>query len=318
MEKAFALVDAAVDAGCDAFKIQVFNTEALISRVAEEWRQRMRSKQLSHQDITSIRDYCRERSILFFATGHDQVSVDFLHEMDIPFFKIGSGEVKNWPFMRYIGGLGRPVVLSTGMYTLHDVELAIESLKSGGCKEVVVLHCVTRYPATPDEINLKAMDTLAESFQIPVGYSDHTEGFHICLAAVARGACLIEKHISLDFNVPNAQDWKVSLDPDGLKEMVRQIREIEDSLGDGTKEIRPRERESISWARKSLVAVRDLEAGAVLTEELLIARRPGTGIAPSELGLVVGLPLVQPLSIDEPLTWSHLGKGEVRKEEKEP
>jgi len=159
------------------------------------------------------------------------------------------------------------------------------------------------------------MGTLAGAFHVPVGYSDHTQGFHICLAAVARGACLIEKHISLDFNVPNAQDWKVSLDPDGLKEMVRQIREIEHSLGDGIKDIKPRERESISWARKSLVAVRDLAAGTVLDEKVLTSRRPGTGIAPSELGRVVGLPLVHPLSIDEPLTWSHLGRNEEHEKE---
>ncbi len=306
LDKAKRLVDAAVAAGCDALKIQVFDTNSLVSSVAPEWRERLRPKELSWDDVMAVRDHCLGQGITFCATAHDQTSLDALAQLEPPFYKIGSGEIGNWDFIQRIGGLGRPVVLSTGMYTQADVGRALEALSAGGCRQVVLLHCVTRYPARPEELNLRAIETLSRTHRVPVGYSDHTEGYHLCLAAAALGAVVLEKHISLDFNVPDAQDWKVSLDPAGLKEMVAQIRQIEAALGDGVKKPAPAEAESLAWARKSLVAAFDLPAGTMLDLDMLAARRPGTGIPPSDMDRLLGRRLKHPVAADTPLKWEDL------------
>lgn len=288
LEKAFRLVDLAADAGADAVKFQIFSVEAMISNEAPQWRTRMQSRHLPSEAFFKIRDHCRERRITFFATAHDEPSLAVLDQLDVPVYKIGSGEVGNWPFLAAIARRGKPVILSTGMYTIADVRAALNIFAEVKCKDLAVLHCVTRYPTLPGEANLRAMDTIREQFGVTTGLSDHTAGFHIPLAAVARGATVLEKHITLDFDVPDAQDWRVSCGPETLAPMIRQIRDIEAALGTGEKVPAVAESESLAWARKSLVAAVNIAAGETVTAEKLVAKRPGTGLPPADLPRVAG------------------------------
>jgi N-acetylneuraminate synthase/N,N'-diacetyllegionaminate synthase len=214
--------------------------------------------------------------------------------------------VGNWPFLKDIASRRKPVILSTGMYTLEEVGAALQAMAETGNRDLAVLHCVTQYPTPPAEINLKAMDTIRDTHGVMVGYSDHTEGYHVPLAAVARGACILEKHISLDFEVPNAQDWRVSCGPGNLGEMVRQIREIESALGTGVKQPGDAEAASRDWARKSLVAQDDITPGTTIAAEHLCTKRPGTGIPPSEIDRVIGRNVRSPIKKDTLIQWGHL------------
>ncbi|MFH1487405.1 MAG: N-acetylneuraminate synthase family protein [Pseudomonadota bacterium] len=306
MDKARNLVDLAKDAGADALKIQVFRTEGLISSESEEWRSRMKSKELTDGQIRRIRAYCEEREILFFATAHDEESLDLLASMDLPAHKIGSGEVDNPKMIDRVARLGKPLILSTGMHTLEDVARALDTIRAAGHRDVVVLHCVTRYPTPPHEANLLAMETLRKRFDLPVGYSDHTEGHDISLAAAALGACLIEKHITLDRDVPNAQDWKVACGPEDFPGMIRSVRRIEEALGSGEKRPGEEELKAKIWARKSLVARIDIPQGTVLREEMIVAKRPGTGIAPMDMKKVLGKRVLKAVPRDKLILWEHL------------
>jgi N-acetylneuraminate synthase/N,N'-diacetyllegionaminate synthase len=288
LNKARKLVDLAASAGADAVKFQVFQTAALVSSACPEWRRRLASRELPLEAIRDIRDYCIDRGIPFFATAHDLESLDWLDELGVCFYKVGSGEVRNWSYLEEIARRGKPVFLSTGMYTLDDVARALGIFAEAGNADLVVLHCVTSYPTPVVEVNLRAMDTIREVFRVITGYSDHTQGFHVPLAAAARGAKVLEKHISLDFNVPDAQDWKVSCGPHDFKTFVDQVREVEASLGSGIKVPSPAEKASLVWARKSLVAARRIPAGTIITLDDLTCKRPGTGIAPSEMNVVLG------------------------------
>ncbi len=306
LKKAFALVDLAAEAGADAVKFQIFRTEDLISNESEGWRDRLKTRELPYEDFREIQAYCRKQKIIFFATAHDEPSLEFLDTLDIPVYKIGSGEVENWPFIEKIASRGKPVILSTGMYKLEEVSRALDLIAKSGNRDVVVLHCTTLYPTPSHLVNLKAMDTLRETFDVLVGYSDHTEGFHFPLAAVARGARVIEKHITLDFNVPNAQDWKVSCGPGDFPLMVKQIREIEAGLGSGAKMPSEDELTSLHWARKSLVAKEDILKGAVIEERLLCTKRPGSGIPPSDMEKVIGKKARVRIARDAVIKWEYL------------
>lgn len=288
LDKAKRLVDLAADAGADAVKFQIFKAVHLVSESSPEWLERLASRELPYEAFDEIKSYCDQRGITFFATAHDEPSLDYLDRLDVPVYKIGSGEVGNWPFLKAVASRGKPVILSTGMYSLAQVGEALDAMAETGNREIAVLHCVTRYPVQPDEANLKAMLSIRDAFHVVSGYSDHTEGFHFPLAAVALGARVIEKHITLDFNVPGAQDWKVSCGPDDLPLMVRQIREIEAGLGTGEKIITQSEQEGAIWARKSLVASRDIRSGETVDATMLLGKRPGTGIAPYRMHEVVG------------------------------
>ncbi len=306
LDKAMSLVDMAVQAGSDAIKFQIFKTEALISKESSEWRKRLRSRELPFESFSKIQRYCMEKGITFFATAHDETGLKFLNKMDVPAYKVGSGEVSNWPFLKKIGSLGKPVIFSTGMYTLEQVDEAFKYLTSNGNQDIAVLHCVTNYPVSPEKANLRAIETLKNSFHAVTGYSDHTQGFHFPLAAVTMGAKIIEKHISLDFNVPDAQDWKVSCGKDDLKKMINQIRDIEKGLGTGRKDITSVEAQSLAWARKSLVTAVDIGSGDILTSDKITAKRPGTGIAPSKMNEVLGKRVVVDLPYDAIIKWEHL------------
>jgi N-acetylneuraminate synthase/N,N'-diacetyllegionaminate synthase len=284
-EKAFQLVNLAVEAGADAVKFQIFDVDNMISMELPEWKDRLASRQLPNEAFCDIQRYCRKRNITFLATAHDEQSFDFLLELDVPAVKIGSGEVWNWPYLRRVAQVKKPVIISTGLYRLDEVNQALSVLADAGCRDVAVLHCVTRYPVPPSEAGLGNILKMRQIQGAVVGYSDHTKGIHFPIAAVALGAKVLEKHITLDFDVPNAQDWKVSCGPDDFPELVRLVREIEMGLNVNNE---PMEKESTVWAIKSLVAQRDIKPGEVITAGDLTIKRPGTGIPPSDFEKVIG------------------------------
>lgn len=306
LDKAKRLVDLAVDAKADAVKFQIFKTDAMISKESEEWRNRMRTRELPFEAFREIQAYCNEKKIIFFATAHDEPSLEFLDSLDVPAYKIGSGEVSNWSFLEKAASKKKPVILSTGMYTLEDIGKALKVIEKTGNPDIAVLHCVTSYPTPPSEENLRAMDTIREAYGVIVGYSDHTKGFHFPLAAAALGASIIEKHITLDFNVPDAQDWKVSCGPEDFPVMVQQIRDIEAGLGSGIKIPAESERPSINWARKSLVAIEDILEGEIIDLKKIGAKRPGFGIMPSDIDKVIGKRANKKIKKDTLIKWEHL------------
>lgn len=299
LEKAIRLVDLAADAGADLFKTQAFATDRLISSRLPEWRDRLRSKEVDFDFLAAMKARCDERDLSFICTGHDESVLPWLDELNVPAFKIGSGERGNVEFFHAIAERGKPIILSTGMYRREDVQEALETIQAAGCDELAVLHCVTSYPTPPEQVNLRAMDVLGEMFSGPVGYSDHTRGSLAVMAAVARGAQVIEKHITLDFDIPNAQDWKVSCGPDDFHDFVRGIREVERALGKAEKYPQACEAGALEWALKSLVAARELAAGTILESDMLVAKRPGGGLPPSRYKDVIGRRLTRRLLEDE-------------------
>jgi N,N'-diacetyllegionaminate synthase len=303
--KAHALVDLAIDAGADAVKFQIFDVDALIASALPDWRARLASRQLPYEAFRRLQAYCRTRRITFLATAHDEPSFEFLRELDVPAFKVGSGEVGNWSFLARIASARRPMILSTGMYARHQIVEALEAIATAGQSDVALLHCVTSYPTAPPEAYLGTMAELRKLFGGVIGYSDHTRGFHIPLAAVALGARIVEKHITLDFDVPNAQDWKVSCGPHDFGQFIRELRDVEAALA---ARVAPTdaERESLIWASKSLVTVRDISPGTLVTADDLVAKRPGTGIAPGRAGEVVGRSAAVLIPRDTVVQWEHL------------
>lgn len=300
MELARQLVDVAVDARADGVKFQTFNAERLITASApkadyqrqtgdrnESQFDMLRRLELSADAHLELMDYCRRRGILFMSTPFDEESADFLAEENVAVFKIASGEITNLSFLAHVARKGRPMIVSTGMSSLNEVASAVRVIRDAGNGQLVLLHCVSNYPAEPAEANLRAMETMAKALDVPVGYSDHTLGIAVAFGAVALGACVIEKHITLDRDLPGP-DHRASLEPGELAALVRGIRAVEVALGHGRKEPARSEAAIAAVARKSLVAARDIPAGATLTEELLAIKRPGTGLSPAMLGEVMG------------------------------
>lgn len=295
------LVDLAADAGADVFKTQFFDVEALIAERAGDWRERLRPRNLNLDQALEVKARCDSRGLLFMATAHDETRIPWLRELDVPAVKVGSGERSNPAFLTRLAELGRPMIVSTGMYGVADVEEALAACAAGGCDSVALMHCVTSYPAPPEDVNLAAMEALRDLFPGPVGYSDHTTDGLAVLAAVARGADIIEKHITILRDVPNAQDWKVSAGPENFAPLIEHIRRVEAMIGRNAKMPAPSEAPGIAWALKSLVARRDLPVGHVLTEADLAAKRPGDGLLPNRIGEVLGRRLVGPLRADQPV-----------------
>jgi N,N'-diacetyllegionaminate synthase len=309
MKLAFDLVDLAAESGADVFKTQFFDVENLYAERAKEWRDRLRPRNLTLDQAHQLAERCRERGILFMSTAHDTSRIAWLAELEVPAIKVGSGERNNPDFLEALARLGRPMIVSTGMYGNDDVVEALAACARGGCRDVALLHCVTSYPTPNNEVNLAAMDCLREFFDGPVGYSDHTDGFLAPYAAVARGAKVVEEHITILRDVPNAQDWKVSAGPDNFKRFVAELREIEKMIGDGRKGPAPCEMPAMKWALKSMVAVRDLAAGHRLTREDLVAKRPGEGVAPNQIDRLLGQVLVRPIRADAPILPSDVKAG---------
>lgn len=282
------LVDLAVNGGADAFKIQIFDVERLISAHESSWRERLRHRNLSFDEVCELKSRCDDAGIAFIATAHDESRIPWLKSLDVPAIKIGSGERNNPIFLRNLAKLNLPIILSTGMYSKSDVEEALQTLSAVATKEVALLHCITSYPAPDSDINLSAMDNLKNMFSGPVGYSDHTTDNLAVLAAVARGAVIIEKHITIRRDVPNAHDWKVSAGPEEFLKLVQEVRRLESFVGHGRIEAAPSEASAISWATKSVVVNRSLPAGHRLELSDLDAKRPGTGTAANMLENFVG------------------------------
>lgn len=295
------LVDLATDAGADVFKTQFFDVEELIAQRAEDWRDRLRPRNLTLDQALELKARCDSRGLLFMATAHDESRIPWLRELDVPAIKVGSGERSNPAFLTRLAELGRPMIVSTGMYGTADVEEALVACAAGGCEAVALLHCVTSYPTPPEDVNLAAMETLRGMFAGPVGYSDHTSDDLAVLAAVARGADIVEKHITILRDVPDAQDWKVAAGPENLASLIEQVRRIETMIGRGGKQAAPSEESGTAWALKSLVARHDLPAGHFLTEGDLASKRPGDGLLPNRIGEVLGRRLARPLRTDDPV-----------------
>lgn len=309
-EIACKLIDAAVEAGADCVKFQTFKTNNLVSDSAEKadyqkdstgegsQQDMLKKLELSYSEFLDLKAYCDRAGICFLSTPFDFESLDFLNTIGMPFWKIPSGEVTNLPYLQAIAKTGKPVVMSTGMCDLEEVAEAMKVLKDGGVPQIRVLQCNTEYPTPYRDVNLRAMLTMRDRLGVEVGYSDHTTGIEIPVAAVALGATIIEKHFTLDRNM-DGPDHRASLEPDELKRMVENIRHVEQALGDGEKKPSLSEKKNIPVARKSIVAKRKIKLGEEFTENNITVKRPGTGISPMMWYDVLGAKAIKDFNEDE-------------------
>ncbi len=320
LELAKKLVNVAVNAGADAVKFQTFKAENVVSKQApkaeyqkkttsakETQLEMIKKLELSFENFKELKDYCDKKGIMFMSTPFDIDSARFLKELGLEIFKIPSGEITNYPLLKEIGSYKKRVILSTGMADLGEIEDALDVLIESGTKRenITVLQCNTEYPTPFEDVNLKAMLTIKEAFKVNVGYSDHTPGIEVPIAAVAMGATVVEKHFTFDKNLPGP-DHKASLEPDELKEMVKAIRNIEKALGNGIKKPSKSEKKNIPIARKSIVAKRDIKRGEIFTEENLTTKRPGTGISPMRWKEIIGKKALKDISADKPLNFGDI------------
>ena len=313
LDLALKLCDAAKEAGVDAVKFQTWKTENIVTAqarqaayqtentgVEESQYDMLKKLELSYDHFRYIQDYCKKIGIDFLSTPDEEESLEFLVNLGLPLIKVGSGEVTNIPYLRKIGSQKKPVILSTGMSNLAQVATAYDTLLTAGAPSVALLHCTTNYPCPVDEVNLKAMCTLRDAFKCQIGYSDHTMGLEVPVAAVALGAEIIEKHFTLDRTM-DGPDHKASLEPAELKLMVQQIRNIEAALGDGIKRPNKSESENAKVVQKSILAKRPIKKGEVLTDDNLVAKRAGSGISSVYWDVIVGTKALQDYDIDEPI-----------------
>lgn len=310
-----ALVDAAAAAGADAVKFQTFQADALVSRDAPKaaYQQRtdgahrsqhemLRALELDADATAAIQAHAHQRGLLFLSTPFDRGSIELLRRLAVPACKVSSADLTNHLLLRDVAAWGVPVILSTGMATLDEVAAAVELLTRPPRRDILLLHCVSSYPADPADANLRAMETLRLRFDVPVGYSDHTPGLEIPLAAAALGACLIEKHLTLRRDLPGP-DHPASLEPGPFRDLVTGIRTVEAGLGDGLKQPRPAERELLTVARRSLVARVAIPAGQRIESAMLTAHRPATGLPPHLWSRIVGRIARRPIAAGESLAW---------------
>ena len=311
LELAKKLVDVAAETGANAVKFQTFVPENLVSKYAEKADYQKETTDKEESQLEMLRkvmlkkewhqiliDYAKEKGIQFISTPFDLESIDFLATLDLPLYKIPSGEITNLPYLEKIGKLGKPVILSTGMSDMDEVRTAVGILKNNGCPKVSVLHCNTQYPTPYYDVNLRVMDSLREELKIEVGYSDHTLGIEVPIAAVAMGATIIEKHFTLDKTM-EGPDHKASLEPNELKAMVRGIRNIEKAIGNGDKRVTESESANKAVARKSIVAKRAINKGESFTADNITVKRPGTGISPMNWYEVIGKTAIHDFKEDE-------------------
>lgn len=300
LDTARRLVELARRAGANAVKFQTFKADRLATTAApkaayqerttdtdESQHEMLRRLELSADAHRSLAEYCASLGILFMSTPFDEESADFLADLGVPAFKIPSGEINNLPLLAHVASKGKPLILSTGMAWLGEVERAVSTVWEAGNLDVVLLHCVSSYPAAPADVNLRAMETMSKAFGVPVGFSDHTLGIDVALAAVALGASVVEKHFTIDRGLPGP-DHHASLSPDDLEALVWGVRNVEAALGDGRKVPVAGERDTAVVVRKSLVIARDVPAGTRLTDQDIAFKRPGTGLSPAMKPCVVG------------------------------
>lgn len=302
LELAKKLIDVAAEAGANAVKFQTFKADKLVGRGAQkaEYQKKTTSADESQYDMIKKLELdenahrelivrCKEKQIMFLSTPFDHDSIDLLNSFGMSIFKIPSGEITNLPYLRHIGNLGKEVILSTGMADLGEIEDALDVLTHEGVpkEKITVLHATTEYPCPIEEVNLPAMLTIRNAFGVKVGYSDHTQCIEVPIAAVAMGACVIEKHFTLDRNM-EGPDHKASLEPQELKAMVQAIRHVTQALGDGIKKPSKSETKNIAIARKSIVAARKIKAGEIFSEDNITIKRPGNGINPMRWDEILG------------------------------
>jgi len=321
IDMAKRLVTAAAAAGADLVKFQTFKAASIASNTAKKAAYQVRNEgasgvesedtqlemlqrlELSESDHEALIAHCRKHSVEFFSTGFDLKSLEYLNSLGFHRFKVPSGEITNLPYLRLIGSYGRDVILSTGMASLGEIEMAIEVLEGEGLARdrITVLHCTTDYPAPIEDVNLRAMQSIGTAFGVAVGYSDHTEGVEVSIAAVALGARVIEKHFTLDRNLPGP-DHAASLEPDELKAMICGIRKVEAAMGTPQKRLTPSEVANRDVARKSIVAARPIVKGELFSEKNLTTKRPGTGMSPMCWDEVLGRPAPSDFALDDEVT----------------
>lgn len=313
LDQALELVEAAASAGADAVKFQTFRADRLATQAARQapyqtknlgadgsQREMLRALELDEAAHVALMQRCRERGILFLSSPFDEGSADLLARLGVAAFKTGSGELTNTPFLAHIARKGLPMIVSTGMADMTDVDRAVAAIVGAGSPPLALLHCVSDYPARPEHANLNAMATLGERFRVPVGFSDHTPGSAVAIAAVALGAVILEKHLTLDRN-QSGPDHAASLEPDELAGLVGALRAAESALGSEEKRPWPHELLLAEAARKSLVAGRDIAAGETVTREDLVAKRPGSGIAPHRIDELVGRRTLRAIARETPI-----------------
>ena len=296
------MIDAAAEAGADLVKFQTFKTEALVTKSADKSEyqkeitgtdesqfEMIKKLELDRAEHEELNKYCAAKGIRFLSTAFDHDSIDLLTELSVPFFKIPSGEITNLPYLRHIGRLGKPIIMSTGMATLEEVRTTLNELLEAGAEkdQITILHCNTEYPTPMEDVNLKAMLTIENELGVAVGYSDHTLGIEVSVAAVALGATVIEKHFTLDRTL-SGPDHAASLEPHELKTMVTAIRNIEKAMGNGVKNPSPSEHKNTPMVRKSIVAKKPIKQGERFSDDNLTVKRPGTGISPMEWDVYIG------------------------------
>lgn len=314
MDIAKRLIDAAADAGVDYVKFQTFKTENLVSfnaptaeyqkAATQETSQyaMLKRLELNEQQHIELIEYCNKKGVKFLSTAFDMDSIDLLESLNLDLWKIPSGEITNYPYLARIAATGKPIIMSTGMCDTSDINNALDALIENGAtnESITLLHCNTQYPTPYEDVNLLAMNTIKSDYGLATGYSDHTQGIEIPVAAVALGACVIEKHFTLDRNM-EGPDHKASLEPAELKKMVEAIRIVEQALGSTSKTVSPSEAQNKSIARKSIVAKRNIHKGETLTEDNITVKRPGNGISPMKWREVIGTPATRDFAPDEPI-----------------
>ncbi|MBC2400054.1 N-acetylneuraminate synthase [Clostridium tetanomorphum] len=312
-----SLIDVACEAGVNAIKFQSFKAENLVTKQAAkaDYQKRttsdgnqyemLKKLELSFDDHIILKKYCEEKGIMLISTPFDFQSVDLLEKLDIPLYKISSGDLTNVPLLRYISKLNKPMIVSTGMANLGEVETAIEAIEESGNDKIVLLHCTSNYPTSYEDVNLNAMITLKNAFKLPIGYSDHTVGIEIPIAAIAMGAQVIEKHFTLHKDM-EGPDHKASLNPEELKKMVLSIRNIEKAFGDGIKRCNKSEENTKKVARKSIVASTKIRKGEAISYENVTFKRPGNGISPLLIEQVIGKTAICDINIEEFITFSNI------------
>lgn len=312
LKLALKLIDAAAMAGADAIKFQTFEAGDVVTRTGKmaDYQKRNIGRNDSQLEMLkklalpvnfypALINHCRRRKIIFLSTPHGGFnSIEFLRKLNIPAFKFGSGDLTNTPLLEYAGRFRKPIILSTGMATIPEVKAAIGAVKKTGNKKLIVLHCTTNYPCPPEEVNLRAMLTMRKKLKLPIGYSDHTKGIQVSIMAVALGACLIEKHFTLDRNMPGP-DHKASLEPHELENMVTAIREASLILGSGYKVPNKSEIPMIKTVRKSIVAAKNIKKGEVLSKKNMAIKRPGTGLSPAYWNKIIGRKATRDFSVDD-------------------
>lgn len=287
-QKMKKLIDLASDAGADIFKTQFFITDELISSLNKDWYKRMLSKEVNIEFIANAKSYAEKKGLLFLCTPHDEKSFFLLKKLNLLAYKIGSGEKGNFKFLDLVSKDKKPLIISTGMHSMNEVESLLNFLSKRKLEKVCILHCISSYPSPLAELNLLNIRTMIEKFKIPVGYSDHCSSFLPSYIAISMGACIIEKHITIDYNIPNAQDWKVSAGPTNFKNFVKEVKSINLIIGNAEKKIRKCELPTTKWALKRIISKKDICKNKIISINDICLKRIDRGIDSSEFNEIIG------------------------------